>query len=200
MSLKILSKIEKDLSRLPGIGERLARKIAIYLLTRDTEDNAKLIEDLKEIETTVFKCEECGALIEKGKICNYCLDSNREKKILVLQNMEDYLLLSENKVFEGYYHILGNLISPLRGITPDMITIEKLLERIGKRNLTEVIFALPGTNDGLITTIYIKNQIKEKFPGITFTKIAEGIPQGSSLSEISLQTIVSSLKNREDLK
>ncbi len=200
MALKILEKLQRDLQKFPGIGERLARKLAIFLLTRSKEDNIKFIENLKEAQTNVFKCEECGALIENGNICEFCQQSNRENKILIIQNQEDYFLLSENKVFDGYYHILGGLIAPLRGITPDMLSIEKLMERIEKRKIIEVIFALPGTNDGLITSLYIKNLLKEKYPELIFSKIAEGIPYGSGLSEISIQTIMNSLKNREDLK
>lgn len=199
MALKILLKLEKDLQKFPGIGERLARKLALYLLTRDKEENLKFIEDLKEIEN-IFECEECGALIENGKICEFCSSKDRVNKILVVQNVEDYLLLSENKVFDGYYHILKGLISPLRGITPDMLTIDKLIERIEARKVDEVIFALPGTNDGLITTLYIKNLLKEKFLELTFSKIAEGLPFGSVLAEVSIQTLASSIKNREDLK
>lgn len=200
MALKILEKLEKDLQKFPGIGQRLARKLAIYLLTRDKEDNIKLIEDLKEAETNIFRCEECFALVENGEICQICSDPNRENKILVVQNIEDYLLLSENNIFDGYYHILNGLISPLRGITPDLLTIDSLIERIGKRKISEVIFALPGTNDGLITTLYIKNILKEKYPELIFSKIAEGIPYGSGLSEISIQTISTSLKNRENIQ
>jgi len=200
MSLNILFKLEKNLQKFPGIGQRLARKLAIYLLTRDKEENFKFIEDLKEIETKVFRCEECLALIESGKICEFCSSPDRENKILVVQNIEDYLLLIENKIFEGYYHILNGLISPLRGITPDMLSIEKLIGRIKKRKIDEIIFALPGTNDGIITTLYIKNQLKEKFPDLIFSKIAEGIPYGSGISEISVQTILTSLKNRENIQ
>jgi len=200
MALNILLKLEKDLQKFPGIGQRLARKLAIYLLTRDKEENIKFIEDLKEIETKIFRCKECFALIESGKICGFCSNPYRENRILVLQNIEDYLLLSENKIFEGYYHILNGLISPLRGITPDMLSIDKLIDRIEKRKIVEIIFALPGTNDGIITTLYIKNQLKEKFPNLIFSKIAEGIPYGSGISEISIQTILTSLKNRENIQ
>ncbi|MFN3411010.1 MAG: recombination mediator RecR [Exilispira sp.] len=199
MNLKILSKIEKDLLKFPGIGERLARKLAIFLITRDEKDNTKLIEDLKEIQTNVFRCEECGALIEKEGKCEFCSDQNRINKILVVQNIEDYLLIGDNKIFEGFYHILGGLIAPLRGITPDMLSIEKLSERIEARKIDEVIFALPETNDGLITTLYIKNFLKKKYKELKFSKIAEGIPYGSGLSEISIQTILNSIKNRENI-
>lgn len=199
MILKILSKIEKDLLKFPGIGERLARRLAIFLITRDEQDNIKLIEDLKEIQTNVFRCDECGALIEKEGKCEFCSDQNRINKILVVQNIEDYLLISDNKIFEGLYHILGGLIAPLRGITPDMLSIEKLLKRIEARKIDEVIFALPETNDGLITTLYIKNILKKKYKELKFSKIAEGIPYGSGLSEISIQTILNSIKNRENI-
>ncbi|NMC66784.1 MAG: recombination protein RecR [Spirochaetales bacterium] len=200
MALNILNKLEKDLLKFPGIGQRLARKLAIYLLTRDKEENIKFIEDLKEIDIKVFRCEECFALVESGKLCDFCRNPNREKRILVVHNVEDYLLLSENKIFDGYYHILNGLISPIRGITPDMLSIEKLIDRIEKRKIIEIIFALPGTNDGLITTLYIKNQLKERFTELIFSKIAEGIPYGSGLSEISMQTILTSLKNRENIQ
>ncbi len=200
MSIKILQKLEKDLQKFPGVGERLARKLAIYLVTREKEENLKLIEDLKDIENNIFYCLECGAIVETNTICSYCLDDNREKKVLVLQNIEDYLLLSENNIFNGYYHVLGGLISPLKGITPDKLSIEKLIERIGKKKINEVIFALPGTNDGFITMIYIKNLLKEKFNFLNFSKIAEGIPSGTMLSEISIQTIFNSLKNRENFE
>lgn len=194
MNLKILSKIEKDLLKFPGIGERLARKLAIFLITRDNQDNISLIEDLKEIQTNIFRCEECGALIEKKGKCEFCSDQSRINKILVVQNIEDFLLISENKIFEGYYHILGGLIAPLRGTTPDMLSIEKLIERIELKKIDEVIFALPETNDGLITTLYIKNILKEKYKELKFSKIAQGVPYGSGLSEISVQTILNSIK------
>ncbi len=200
MALKILQKLQRELQKFPSIGEKLGRKLAIYIITRDKEDNDKLIEYLKEIETNVYTCEECNAIVENGNICAFCKDDNRENKILVIQNIEDYLLLSENNLFNGYYHILGGLISPLRGITPDKLSIEKLISRIEKRKIEEIIFALPETNDGLITMIYIKNLIKEKFNALKFSKIAQGIPMGSNLMDISLQTISNSIKNREEIK
>ena len=94
---------------------------------------------------------------------------------------------------------MGGLISPIHGITPDELTIDSLFKRINERKIDEIIFALPASSDGLITSIYIKNLMKEKYPDLKVTKIAEGVPYGKALDEVSLQTINTSLQKRENL-
>lgn len=199
MSISLLERLTNDFRKFPGIGEKNARKLALFVLTRNLQENEVFIKDLIEIEKKIFKCKECGFIVENGELCQYCQDQNREKKLLVVQNIEDHLLFSGSNLFSGYYHILGGLISPIHGITPDELTIDSLFKRINERKIEEVIFALPSSSDGLITSIYIKNLIKEKYANLKVTKIAEGVPYGKALDEVSLQTINTSLQKRENL-
>lgn len=197
MTHPVIDALIDDFSKLPGIGRKTARRLVFNLLTKKLNLVEKLAEDLTALSEGVGLCPECGFVSGKEGLCPICQDSGRERTLLVVSSIEDEILFSDNTEFKGYFHVLNGLISPVNGITPSIAGVDRIVERIGQRVIGELIIALPTSSDGMITTVYLKNLVREKYPGIAVTQLAQGIPQGKSLDELTPQTIHEALKRRE---
>lgn len=184
------------LGRLPGVGPKLSMRLALYLAVRDQSLSHNIISSINEMQEKVMQCKECGNL-SNTPICDICSSETRDRsKILIIEDPIDLNNIEESGIFNGLYHILGGLISPINGVGPEELSIKKLLERIKELKISEVIFALNPSLEGDATSLYIKDEIEKQNTEITITRLAKGIPHGGDIEFVSNQTIIDSLKSR----
>ncbi len=189
-------KLKNQLKKLPGIGNKSAERIAFYLLTHDKEYAKDLSISINEAIENIKVCSVCGGITENDP-CDICTSTKRENGLLmIVENAKD-IFVFEKGIFNGKYHVLGGLISPLDNITPEDLSIEKLSNRLNKENIKEIIIALPPSTEGETTSMYLYNLYKQR--NIKITKIAYGIPFGSNFDFIDEYTLSKSLENRQKI-
>ena len=193
---KSLDGLIASFSRLPGVGKKTAERYAYFVVNKmSTEEIEKFLIDLENCKNNIKKCPVCGFLTEDD-ICDYCKDSSRDASIiLVVEEPKDVEAIEKTGRYHGLYHVLGGAISPLNGIGPDELNIQNLFERAKKDNCKEVIVATSATVEGEATALYI-NRILQK-DGIVVSRIAYGMPVGSSLEYSDESTISRALEGRK---
>jgi len=194
-----LQRLIKLFCMLPGIGEKSATRLAMYLIKDNKELAKALAVALLEVKEKVRLCKICFNISEK-EICDICSDENRENHIIcVVESPADQAAIEEAKIFNGRYHILHGVISPLNGIGPEDIKIEELVNRIEKEYITEVVIATNPTTQGEATAIYIAKLLKKKKPDLIVTRIASGIPFGGDLKYADKMTLEKAISNRSPM-
>ncbi len=185
------------LSRLPGIGPRSAQRIAFFLLRSGREQIRELGESLGELKTAVKFCSVCGNLTSHDP-CRVCGDPHRDRELLcVVEEPKDLIALEESGGYRGLYHVLMGKITPLDGIGPEHIRLAELAKRLKEKSPREVIIATGSDTDGETTALYIARMLKPL--KVKATRIASGIPVGSSLDFIDPTTLIRALKGRTDI-
>ena len=178
-SIKNIIECFKDL---PGIGEKTAERLAFSIIAFDKDKLTSFSNAILDIRDKLTTCSVCGNISEKD-ICNICSDSNRNNKIIfVVEKAKDISLFEKINVYNGKYHVLGGLISPLEGIGPDDVNISSLISRIDTENVEEIILALKPSIEGETTMQYIKKIFEDR--NIRITRIATGIPIGTDIDYI----------------
>ncbi|MCS6906230.1 MAG: recombination mediator RecR [Bacteroidia bacterium] len=178
--------------KLPGIGKRSALRLALHLLKCPEQEAYELANAILQLRQRVKRCKICYNLTEQ-EICGICSNSNRNHKLIcVVGEVEDVLAIEKTQQFNGVYHVLGGLISPLSGIGPAQLNITSLVERA--MSAEEIILALSASIEGETTAFYIARQV-QALP-IRITSLARGIPVGSELQYADEITLVRSLQNR----
>ncbi|HON97369.1 MAG TPA: recombination mediator RecR [Bacteroidales bacterium] len=194
---KTMSNAINELAKLPGIGERTATRLVMYLIRQDKQYLKKLSESIDQLSTNLYLCNQCHN-VSDTEICNICSDDTRDySKLCIVQNIQDLIAIERSRVYNGYYHVLNGLISPLDGITPDKIYINDIPQRLQNSEINEIIFALPATVEGDTTAYYIFNMLKD-FDSLYFSAIARGISIGGNLEYIDELTLGKAIKNRID--
>ena len=192
-----LELLVKQLSSLPGLGSRSARRIALHLLTNKEKLMMPLAKNLTYTADAMQICEACGNL-DEGTICKICRDPKRDRHTLcVVAGVADLWAVERTRSFKGIYHVLGGVLSALDGIGPQDLTIDSLLSNIKENNVNEIILALSATVDGQSTAHYIVDQINN--PDIKITRLAHGMPVGGELDYMDDGTISTALKARANL-
>ncbi len=195
-----LQKLIKNLSSLPGIGQRSATRIALYLVKENRELAEKLARSLLEVKEKVRLCKVCFNISE-DEICSICRDETRDKRtVCVVESPADQVAIEESGVFKGRYHILHGLISPIDGIGPEDLKINELLERIQKEGIREVIIATNPTTQGDATAMYIAKLISERKKDVNITRIGLGVPFGADLKYVDRMTLEKAIINRFPMK
>ena len=183
--------------RLPGIGEKTAERLTLSILDMDTDVINLFSNSLKEIKTKIKRCSICNNLSEDD-CCEICKNNDRNKSLLcVVEEPKNVILFEKLNIFDGYYHVLDGLISPIDGINPDDINISSLINRIKENSVTEIILALKPSVEGETTSLYI-SKILEKY-NVKITKIAYGIPMGAEIDYVDSLTLELALENRLDI-
>jgi len=183
--------------KFPGVGEKSAERLALATLSFDEETNIKFSDTVRNIKTKIKRCTICNNLTEE-ELCDVCKDNSRNKKIIcVVEDPKNVILFEKIGVYNGLYHVLGGLISPLDGINPENLKIKSLIERVKKDEIEEVILALKPSIEGETTVLYI-NKLLEK-QKIKITKIAHGIPLGADMEYIDSLTLELALEKRTEV-
>lgn len=183
--------------KLPGIGEKTAERLALATLKLDDEIIDLFSQSLKETKTKIKRCKICNNLSENDK-CDICLDETRNKKIIcVVQEPKNVIMIERANNYNGLYHVIDNLISPLEGINPSDINIDSLKSRIESENIEEIIIALKQSIEGETTTLYITRVLEKT--GVKITKIAQGIPYGADMDYIDSLTLEKAIEDRKEI-
>jgi recombination protein RecR len=182
------------LARLPGLGPRSARRAALHLVRRRADLMEPLTAALGEALDKIVVCATCGN-IDTRDPCTVCSDLNRDRTILiVVENVADLWALERAAVASGRYHVLGGTLSPLDGVGPDDLNIEKLIRRAHEPDVKEVILALNATVDGQTTAHYITDLLRDS--GVKVTRLAHGVPVGGELDYLDEGTLSAALRAR----
>ena len=185
----------RQLSSLPGLGSRSAKRIALHLLTNIEKVMGPLAQSLEYVSDTIQECKSCGNL-DEGEICRICRDPKRDRNVIcVVATVADLWAIERTGSYRGVYHILGGTLSALDGIGPDDLKIQPLIENVQNGEITEMILALSATVDGQSTAHYIADQLNSS--NVNVTRLAHGVPVGGELDYLDDNTISTALKARK---
>ncbi len=196
-----LEELKDSLKQLPGVGEKSAQRMAFYLITTNKKNAIELAEKIKEAVNSIKRCDVCNMLSEESP-CSFCSNPDRDDNILcVVEKTRDVYLIENTNQFKGRYFVLGALLSPLDGIGPKEINIEKLENRIKESQIKEVILALNPSSEGESTMSFISSRLKkyevsERILLGKVTKLATGIPVGGDIEYSSSLTLANAISNR----
>ena len=197
MSSNAIDRLIAGLSHLPGIGAKSARRIALEMLTWETEEVRALAELMVEVKTQVRQCSVCFNLTEEDP-CGICSDPRRDRSLLmVVDHVGDLLAVERAGAYRGLYHVLDGRISPLDGVGPEDLHIGELLERLGQNEAQEVILANGPTVEGDATAQYLSQRLEPL--NVKTTQIARGLPVGSDLALADQVTLARALEGRREL-
>lgn len=197
MSQKPIEELINELSGLPGIGEKTAQRLAYYILDLDEINVKKLSDSIINAKLNTKRCSICCNFTD-GDPCSICSDLNRDSStICIVEYPKDVLAMERTGAYHGLYHVLHGTIKPLRGVSPDDLTISELIERLSNPEIKEVIVATNPTTDGDTTAMYLKRLLSPL--GIKTTRIAYGIPVGGDLQYYDEVTISTALNNRQEI-
>ncbi|SOB57167.1 Recombination protein RecR [Pseudodesulfovibrio profundus] len=192
-----MREVVEQLSSLPGIGPKSALRIALTLLKMPKEKAGGVGQSILELREKLCLCDECACLAESSP-CSICSDPGRDSDQLCLVPEWDALLaMEEMGVFKGKYLVLGGLLSPLEGIDPGQLEIERLRRRLASGDISELILALGATLDAESTASYIKNLVESDYPDINVSRLAQGIPIGGEVKFMDKETLKQSLVHRQ---
>ena len=185
-----------EFDKLPGIGPKTATRMVFNLLHRK-EDMLSFSKALKDGYDNIHLCPQCFNLTDMG-LCSICSNSQRNKEIIcVVASNQDVEAIEKTNEFNGQYHLLNGLLSPLEGVTPDKLRIKELFERIKENKIKEIILVLNQSMEGEATTIYLKKLLKDF--NIDITCLARGIPMGADIEYTDQVTLSSALENRKKI-
>lgn len=192
-----LQQLIDSFKSLPGIGEKTAERLAFSVMNMDEEIVSQFSDSIINVKKSVHKCPICNGYTDK-EICAICSDKSREKDVLcVVEDPKSIFLFEKLGMFNGKYHVLNGLISPLEGINPEDIELEKLVDRVKKESFKEIILAFKPSIEGETTSLYIKRIFEDM--NLSITKIASGIPIGADMEYIDAMTLERALLDRKNI-
>lgn len=194
-SSKLLDKAVDQFASLPGVGRKTALKFVLHLLKKNADDVGVFVQSIAELKKNIRECKQCHNIAD-GELCEICTDQKRDSSILcVVENIKDILSIEATSQYNGLYHVLGGIISPMDGIGPADLHIPSLIERVDQGQIREIIFALSATIEGDTTGYYIFKKLKNK-EGLIVSTIAKGISIGNDLEYTDELTLGRSIVNR----
>ncbi len=196
-SIAPFSRLVEQFERLPGIGQKTAARLAYYVLTLPEAEAQKFADAITDAHKKIRYCRICCNLTDR-EVCPICEDSRRDKSIIcVVENVRDVAAIEKTQEYHAQYHVLQGVISPMKGILPDMIRIKELLARLSDDTVKEVVMATNATIEGEATAMYISKLIKPF--GIKVTRLAYGIPVGGDLEYADEVTLARAFKGRAEI-
>jgi len=189
--------LAEQFAKLPGIGMKTAQRLAYHVMSLTDEEAQAFADAILRAHSTVKCCSECQNLTEND-VCPICSDDSRDKSVIcVVETPKDISAFERTNEYNGLYHVLHGLISPLDGVTPDKIRLKELLSRINKGGVAEVIMATNPTVEGEATAMYISKLLKPL--GVKVTRLAFGLPIGGTLEYADEVTLFKALENRNEM-
>jgi recombination protein RecR len=193
-----IERVVQELTKLPTIGRRTAQRLALYMVKAPLEEVTALVEAISEMKERVTYCSECGGITEVDP-CRICADPQRDcKSLCVVEEPGNVIGIERTGKYRGLYHVLHGRLSPLDGLGPDDLSIDRLAERIEALGVEEVIIATNPTVEGEATCSYVAGVLKPL--GVTITTIARGVPMGSDLDLADEVTLAKALQGRGEIK
>ena len=199
-----LARLVQELSRLPGVGEKSAARLAFHMLKGNKDDVMRLADSIAKLRQEMGLCRCCFGFSEvtgeneDGALCGICRNAEREAdKICVVEEPADLIAVEKSQEYRGLYHVIHGTISPLDGIGPDALRIKELLVRVRDGAVKEVIVATNPTMDGEATALYLSKVIKPM--GVSVTRIARGLPMGGDLEYTDAVTLGKALEGRREI-
>ena len=193
-----LSYLIDQLHRLPGIGRKTAQRLAFHIIKDNIEDASELAHAILEVKSKIRYCNQCFNITESDK-CNICNNHARDAStICVVEDIVDIIAIEKSNEYQGIYHVLGGVISPLAGISPDDLHIKELLNRSQDADVKEILLAINPSTEGEATMIYLSKLLKPYNKRIT--RIASGVPFGAHLEFIDNATIGRAILSRRDVE
>jgi len=193
-SSSLLENAVNEFAKLPGIGKKTALRLVLHLIKQDAGEVSQFSDIIAKMRNEIKFCSRCYN-ISDSELCNICSNTMRKQEMIcVVENIRDVIAIESTQQFNGIYHVLGGIISPLDGIGPAQLTIDALVERISKEEIEEIIFALSPTIQGDTTIYYISKKLKGQ--PVKITSIARGIAFGGELEYADEMTLAKSISNR----
>ena len=192
-----LEKLIEELSKFSGIGRKSATRMAYQVMSMSDEDAASLAGAIQNAHIKLHRCRVCQNYTD-ADVCNICSNTKRDKSVIcVVEHPRDVQAIERTREYNGMYHVLYGLLNPLDGITAEQLTVKELLARLGDDTVKEVIMAMNPTVEGDATAMYLAKLIKPM--GIKVTRLAYGLPTGSSLEYADESTLYRALSGRGEL-
>ena len=194
-----IQSVINSLERLPGIGPKSASRLAFYLLRAPDEVSQDLATALANLKAKTAFCQECFNITEAGRErCEICESSRRDSSLIcVVEEALDVLALERTGGFQGKYHVLQGVLSPIEGIGPDDLKIEQLINRVSSGGVKEVILATNPSMEGDATALYLSQQLEPL--GVKVTRLARGLPVGGDLEYADQNTLLRALSGRQEM-
>jgi recombination protein RecR len=194
-----LTNLIEAFGSLPGVGPRTAERYAYFLVKHPSDSSHKLASALENISDSIGLCEKTFALVPKGqKVSDLYNDPRRDKTVIaIVSEPFDIVSLEKTGQFNGTYHVLGGLVSPIDGITPEQLHIKELIKRIDEDSVEEIILALNASVEGESTSLYIQQQIADR--PVKITRLARGLPIGVDLEYADQITLTRALEGRQTI-
>ncbi len=197
MASQEIEELVSALAKLPGLGPRSARRAVLHLMKRPDAVMQPLLNALERVRTNLVTCSTCGN-VDTRDPCGICVDPRRETRALcVVEEVSDLWALDKSRLFPGRYHVLGGRLSALDGVRPEDLSIDKLIVRVSKGGIDEVVLAMNATLEGQTTAHYIAERL-EDYP-IRMTQLSHGIPVGGELDYLDEGTLAQALRARRPL-
>ena len=195
--IEAIQRLAEQFGRLSGVGRKTALRMAFSVIELDAEAAEEFAAAIIEAMQNIRECPICGNLTDK-EICSVCADDERNKKVIcVVEDVRAVISFEKVREFNGVYHVLGGVISPINGVTPDKIRFAELISRVNRDEVEEVIVATNPTPDGEVTAMYISKYLKPL--GVKVTRLAYGVPVGSDLEYADEITLGRALEGRRDV-
>lgn len=193
-SSQLLENAVAEFAKLPGIGKKTALRLVLHLLKQDEEQVSQFSEVISRMRKDIRFCKRCNNVAD-ADLCSICMNPGRKQELVcVVETIRDVIAIEATQQYNGNYHVLGGVISPLDGVGPDQLQIEGLVDRVIKDKVEEIIFALSPTIQGDTTIYYIQKKLKDS--QVRITTIARGIAFGGELEYTDEMTLARSLQNR----
>jgi recombination protein RecR len=193
-----LNRLIEEFGKLPGVGPKTAERLAFHILKAEPAEAMALAKAISDVKNKTKRCEICYNLSEET-ICRICSDPRRDKSLIcVVEQPKDLIALEKTGACKWVYHVLGGHIAPLDGIEPDDLTINKLVERVRKGDVKEVIMATNPNMAGDGTVLYISSLLKNA--GVEITRLARGLPTGSTIEYASGKMLTDAIIGRQQLE
>ena len=192
-----VNKLIEELASLPGIGGKSAQRLAFYIINMPKDRVARLSGAINDARENVHYCKKCCTLTD-GDLCPICSNDSRDKStIMVVENSRDLAAYERTGKYNGLYHVLQGVISPMLGVGPSDIRLKELLQRLQTEDVNEVILATGSSLEGETTAMYVSKLVKPT--GIKGTRIASGVPVGGDLEYIDEVTLLRALEGRTEV-
>lgn len=193
-----LRRLKQEFGRLPGIGERSAERLALYILAEAAESAMGLARAIRDVKRDIRPCSRCFGLAE-GDLCEICADPHRDRTtICVIERATDMRTLEETESFRGTYHVLGGQLAPLDGVGPDDLTFGPLLDRVRRDGVTEVILATNPTAEGDATGLYLVRELRGH--DVKVTRLARGLPSGGRIEHANPTMLADAMGGRTEFR